>query len=83
MFNFLWDGKPEKINRKVIIQDYSMGGLKMIEIESYINSLKAKWIKRILDNENTGQWKELYIDNLNKIGGEETFKVNLNHKDVK
>ena len=57
MFNFLWDGKPEKINRKVIIQDYDMGGLKMVEIESYINSLKSKWIKRILDTENTGQWK--------------------------
>ena len=83
MFNFLWDGKPDKINRKVIIQDYSKGGLKMIEIESYINSLKTKWIKRILDKENTGQWKELYIENLNKIGGEAIFKANLKHTDVK
>ena len=83
MFNFLWDGKPEKINRNVIIQDYSKGGLKMIEIESYINSLKTKWIKRILDKENTGQWKELYIKDLEKIGGESIFKANLKHTDVK
>ena len=83
MFNFLWDGKPDKINRNVIIQDYSKGGLKMIEIESYINSLKTKWIQRILDKENTGQWKELYIESLNKIGGEAIFKANLKHTDVK
>ena len=60
MFKFLWDGKPDKINRNLIIQDYSKGGLKMVEIYSYKNSLKIKWIKRILDKENKGNWKEIY-----------------------
>ena len=83
MFKVLWDGKPDKISRKVIVQNYSNGGLKMIEIESYINSLKAKWIKRILDNQNNGQWKDLYIYELNKLGGESIFKANIKHTDVK
>ena len=83
MFDFLWDGKPDKISRKVIVQNYSNGGLKMIEIESYINSLKAKWIKRLLDKHNTGQWKDLYIYELKKIGGEAFFKANIKHTDVK
>ena len=55
----------------------------MIEKESYINSLKIKWIKRILYKENTGQWKEMYIENLNEIGGEAIFKANLKHTNVK
>ena len=83
MFDFLWDGKHDKISRKVIVQNYSNGGLKMIEIESYINSLKAKWIKRLLDKQNTGQWKDLYIYELKKIGGEAFFKANIKHTDVK
>ena len=28
MFDFLWDNKPDKINRKTIIQNYENGGLK-------------------------------------------------------
>ena len=61
MFRFLWNGKPDKIKRNVIIQDYNKGGLKMIEIDSYINALKTKWIKRILDENNKGLWKEIYL----------------------
>ena len=36
--NFLLDGKPNKIKRNIITQDYSVGGVKMIQIDSYINS---------------------------------------------
>ena len=77
MFQFLWDGKPDKIKRNLIIQDYSKGGLKMVEIYSYINSLKIKWIKRILDKENKGSWKEIYNKELEKVGGELIFKSNI------
>ena len=69
MFKFIWDGKPDKINRNLIIQDYAKGGLKMVDIYSYINSLKTTWIKRIIDNKNTGNWKELYNKELEKLGG--------------
>ena len=34
--------------------------------------------KKKLDKENTGQWKELYIECLNNIGEEAIFKANLN-----
>ena len=33
-----------------MIQDYSMGGCKMIEIFSFIKSLKVSWFRRILRN---------------------------------
>ncbi len=47
MYDFLWNGKPDKISRKLIIQTYENGGLKMIDIKSFINTLKASWITRL------------------------------------
>ena len=48
-YNFLWNDKDNKIKRNIIINDYSEGGLKMIDIDSFNRSLKAKWIKKYLD----------------------------------
>ena len=40
-----------------MINDYSQGGLKMIDILSFNKSLKATWIKKYLDIENGDSWK--------------------------
>ena len=53
-YNFLWNGKGDKIKRNIMISDYSEGGLKMIDIASFYRSLKATWIKKFLDKENCG-----------------------------
>lgn len=45
MFNFIWDGKPDKIRRDILIQNYNKGGFNMIDIEIFIWSLKISWIK--------------------------------------
>ena len=39
LFNFKWDGKPEKISRSQICQNYDAGGLKMIDIQLFVNGL--------------------------------------------
>lgn len=52
LFNFLWKSKVYKIKRKQITQEYSNGGLKMIEINNYIRSLKSSWIKRLINSPN-------------------------------
>ena len=54
MFNFIWDGKPDKIKRDTLMQDYGQGGLKMIDIENFILSLKVSWVKRLLQTECNG-----------------------------
>ena len=69
MFEFLWEGKPDKIKRKTIIQNIENGGLKMIDIEFFINSLKASWVKKLTDNSNKGDWKFIYMSFLEKHGG--------------
>ena len=45
-FNFIWDGKTEKIKRNTLIGDIQEGGLKMIHLKSFITYLKVSWVKR-------------------------------------
>jgi hypothetical protein len=82
MFQFLWDHKPDKISRNTIIQNYEDGGLKMIDIESSLNSLKVSWVKRLLYGKDA-KWKHLYLNELTKHGGMLIFKCNIESKDVK
>ena len=60
-YKFLWDGKEDKIKRNVMINDFSEGGLKMIDIESFNKSLKSSWIKKYLDPENCSSWKSFFL----------------------
>lgn len=52
VFGYLWNNGPDKIKRNVVVQDYKNGGLKMIDIEMFICSLKLTWLRRILLNRN-------------------------------
>ena len=45
--NYLWNGGPDKIKRSVVIQNYDRG-LRMIDVDSFINSLKLTWLWRML-----------------------------------
>jgi len=64
-----------------MINDYSEGGLKMIDIASFNRSLKATWIKKYLDKENWGSWKRFFDSEFEKYGGEVTLTGNLDIKD--
>ena len=82
LFNFLWDGKPDKIKRSEIINDYAEGGLKMLDIQSFNRALKAKWIQKYLDPQNKGKWKLLLAFFLNTHNIELLLHGNLNPDDV-
>ena len=83
LFDFLWDNKPDKISRKTIVQNYEKGGLKMIDIDLFINSIKASWVKRITNNNSTGDWKHIYLSLLERVGGNFIFECNIDTKDLK
>ena len=55
VFRFLWNNKPDKIRRTKICQPYERGGLKMIDIDGFINALKCTWIQRIQNNSDFGR----------------------------
>ena len=61
LYDFLWDGKSDKIKRTEMINSYSKGGLKMIGIQSFHQSLKMKWVKGYLDDDNQAKWKSFSI----------------------
>ena len=81
-YKFLWNDKGDKIKRKVMINDYPEGGLKMIDIAPFNKSLKATWIQKYLDPENHSKWKRLFDSDLVRYGGEAILKGNLNKKDI-
>lgn len=80
--NFLWNDKGDKIKRKITINDYSEGELKLIDISSFNKSLKATWIQKNLDPENVSKRKLLFDSGLERNGDEAIPKGNLNKKKV-
>ena len=81
-YTFLWNGKGDKVKRKVMINDYCDGGLKMIDLFSFNKSLKSTWIKKYLDTNNNGKWKLFLDDVLKNCGGENILTSNLNIRDT-
>ena len=63
LFNFIWSNKPDKINRKTIVLDYHLGGLKMCNIVQFMQSLKATWYRRLIKDRNT-PWLQLFQDTI-------------------
>ena len=59
----------------------SSGGLKMIEVQSFNESLKIKWIKGYLDDNNQGKWKS-FVSYREKHGGKLVFSANLKRQDT-
>ena len=63
LFKFLWPNK-ERLKRKTLILPMKEGGLNMVDIESFFNSLQARWIHRIVEsNENWAYIGNKLIDN--------------------
>ena len=83
LYDFLWDNKGDKIKRTEMINDYSKGGLKMIDIASFNQALKMKWVKSYLDDQDTGKWKLFFNHRLAQFGGKLVFWGNLSPKDVR
>ena len=78
IFKFLWNG-TDKVTRGSTINEYSEGGLKMIDLECMVKSLRLAWLKRIFNN-NDGIWKTYLRHKLQPFGG--FFFMNCNY-DIK
>ena len=56
--NFLWSGKKSKVSKDTLSLPKDEGGLNFPDIGSIFNSLKARWVVRLLDPSNH-EWKSL------------------------
>ena len=56
-FEFLWEGKRDPVKRAKVIQNYSHGGLRMLDLQSFVKSMKISWINRLFTGDMT--WQEI------------------------
>jgi hypothetical protein len=78
-YKFLWNNKKDKVKRKTIIADYENGGLKMLDLKSFIIAQRVMWVKR-LSKFKVASWKAYPEYILNTIIGIDTFKTQLDIK---
>ena len=74
LFKFLWKG-TDKVRRVSVIHEHGEGGLRMIDLETMVKSLRLAWLKQIF-NGNHGTWKRYLKHRLNSVGG--LFFINCN-----
>ena len=79
LFQFLWDKKRGKISRKIICQPYEEGGLKMVDVFSFVACMKIGWLRRLFFQESDYlKLVEAFIPNIKnlcKFGGEFANKL--------
>ena len=61
LFKFLWSGKPDKLIRTVAYLSVQDGGLGMIDVFEFVNSLKLRWIRNLFDKTYVSKWKTLLM----------------------
>jgi hypothetical protein len=79
LYNFINNGKREKIKRNIIIGDYKDGGYKMIDLESFIKGIKLRWMERLLNTD--GVWKT-YMTNRCKTDIKILLNSNIKYVDL-
>ena len=77
IFKFIWGSKPDQVIRPVLMQGYENGGLRLINVDYFIEDLKAGWIRRIFDKQNKGLWKEYYLEKLNIVWKKVDIRMHL------
>ena len=80
VYKFLWNG-PDKKTRLSTINDYAKGGLRMIDLDCMIKSLRLAWLQRIYDvMEDPWKWYLSHL--LTKFGGLFLFNCNYDVNDL-
>lgn len=80
VFNFIWKSKIDKVKRSILTQDYSQGGLRMVNTEKQILSFRLRWLGRLLDD-SKGPWKDMCNYWFDLLGGVNLLlNCNYDHK---
>ena len=61
-FNFLWNGKPDRLKRSESYLPVDRGGLNMPDIEFFWSSLKMSWARRLMSP--SCLWQKIFDLNL-------------------
>ncbi|XP_033763758.1 uncharacterized protein LOC117344963 [Pecten maximus] len=79
IYNYIWEGKTEKVKRNTMIKPYIEGGLNSIDIRSHIDTVRINWLKK-LETEDKALWKVIPQFEINKFGSKYLIcKMNLDN----
>ena len=69
-YKYLLNGKPDKIKRNVIMNNYEEGGLNLPHIESFCKAVKMSLFQKLLDPINMSPSIILLLSYIGKYGGD-------------
>jgi hypothetical protein len=73
---FIWNAKPPKIKHSTLIVPIEKGGLKTVDFNTMVQSLRLAWLARLLDDSDWSNIARYYFD---KYGGL-LFLLRCNYK---
>ena len=82
LFNYIWSKKfnkgrvNDKIKREVMYKNYQSGGLAMIDLASFQDSILLEWVESLMSNEEQA-WKTYPKIFFEPLGGRTVFKSRI------
>ena len=58
-YEFVWNKKPDKINRKTVHKSVQEGGLGLPHMKTFISALKLTWIRKFINTNH--KWKNIVL----------------------
>ena len=79
MYHFIWSASMDKVKRSTLINKIEKGGLKMIDLETMIQSQRVMWVKRFFKQSSGAGWtfNFVYLCDKLQICPADLFKCNL------
>lgn len=71
LYKFIWNGGSDRVKRRLMCNDYSLGGLKMIDPYTFSIAQKMSWVKMLLDDNYQSVWKSIEMSILNNFSSRE------------
>ena len=62
LYTFIWKSSVNRMKKDIMQKEYQEGGLKMINIHSFILALKSTWIRRLFFN--NCKWQNIFMSSI-------------------
>ena len=82
IMQFVWRGRPPKVAKDVLVQDIEQGGLKLIDVEVFVQSLRSAWIRRLYMNQ-FSTWRRIVQARIGKMDIRDLIRGSLCKKEIK
>ena len=66
-YKFIWNGGTDRVKRVYLCNNFTMGGLKMIDPYVFSLAQKLTWVKLLLDENYDSVWKSIEMSFLDKF----------------